>query len=112
MLIVTTPFLDGHKITEYKGCIFHSIVTGFDLGLGISAWFKNIAGGRSEMHESHIEASRNEALREFIEKVRQTGANAAVGVSMEYEMISGTQSSNGLLMVKVSGTAVIAQKVH
>ena len=63
------------------------------------------------MHESHIEASRNEALREFIEKVRQTGANAAVSITMEYEMISVTQSSNGLLMVKVSGTAVIAQQV-
>ena len=110
MLIVTTPLLDGYKITEYKGPVFHSIVTGFDVGLGISAWFKNIAGGRSNMHESHIEASRNEALNEFIQRAHQTGANAVVGITMEYEMISGTQSSNGLLMVKVSGTAVIAQK--
>ena len=110
MLIVTTPILEGYKITEYKGPVFHSIVADFDLGLGISAWFKNIAGGRSEMHENHIENSRNQALNGFIEKARQAGANAVIGLAMEYEMISGTQSSNGLLMVKVAGTAVIVEK--
>ena len=109
MLIVTTPILDGIKIIEYKGPVFYQVVAGLDWGKSLSAGFRNIIGGRSETHESFVEQARNEAMQGIIERARNMGANAIVGLNVDYEMISGTSNSNGLLMTKVIGTAVVVQ---
>ena len=107
MLIVTTPVIDGVKIKEYKGPVFYQVVAGFDLFKSLSAGFRNLVGGRSEMHEAQVEQARNEAMMGIMERARNMGANGIIGLTVDYEMISGTQSSNGLLMTKVFGTAVV-----
>ena len=107
MLIVTTPIIDGIQIKEYKGPVFFQVVAGFDVFKSLSAGFRNLVGGRSEMHEQQVEQARNEALNGIVDRARSMGANGIVGLTVDYEMISGTSSSNGLLMTKVHGTAVV-----
>ena len=107
MLIVTTPIIEGVKIKEYKGPVFNQVVAGFDVLMSLSAGWRNLVGGRSESHESQVEMARNEAISGIIERARNMGANAIIGLTVDYEMISGTQSSNAMLMTKVFGTAVV-----
>ena len=107
MLIVTTPIIEGVQIKEYKGPVFYQVVAGFDLFKSLSAGFRNLVGGRSEMHEAQVEQARNEAMMGIMERARNMGANGIIGLTVDYEMISGTQNSNGLLMTKVHGTAVV-----
>ena len=107
MLIVTTPIIEDIKIKEYRGPVFYQVVAGFDVIKSFSAGFRNLVGGRSEMHEQQVEQSRNEALNGIVDRARSMGANGIIGLSVDYEMISGTQSSNGLLLTKVHGTAVV-----
>ena len=109
MLLVTTPILEGKKIVEYKGPVFHQIVSGLDLGKSFSAGWRNLVGGHSSTHEELVAQTRDEALQGVIERARNMGANAIVGLHVDYEMISGTSSSNGLLMIKIQGTAVVVQ---
>ena len=107
MLIVTTPIIEGIQIKEYKGPVFFQVVAGFDIFQGISAGWRNLVGGRSESHEQQVEQARNEAMKGIIERARSMGANGIIGLTVDYEMISGTQNSNGMLMTKVFGTAVV-----
>ena len=107
MLIVTTPTIEGRRIMEYKGPVFFQIVTGLDWKKSFSAGWRNIVGGRSETHERLVEDGRNEAMAGIIERARAMGASGIVGLNVDYEMISGTDGSNGLLLVKVFGTAVV-----
>ena len=107
MLIVTTPIIEGVKIKEYKGPVFYQVVAGLDWTKSFSAGWRNIVGGRSETHEQLVEQARNEAIMGVMDRARGMGANGIVGLTVDYEMISGTSNSNGLLMAKVFGTAVI-----
>ena len=107
MLIVTTPIIEGIKIREYKGPVFNQVVAGLDWTKSISAGWRNIVGGRSETHEQLVEQARNEAMTGIVGRATAMGANGIVGLNVDYEMISGTQNSNGLLLVKVFGTAVV-----
>ena len=107
MLVVTTPILDGIKIKEYRGPVFFQVVAGLDFTMSIAAGFRNFVGGRSGTHESLVEQAREDAIRGIMERARDMGANAIIGLNVDYEMISGTSNSNGLLMAKVLGTAVV-----
>ena len=107
MLIVTTPIIEGKPIKEYKGLAFSQVVKGFSWTKSFSAGFLNITGGRSQGHEDIIEEGREQAILEIIEDAKRKGANAIVGFNLEFEMISGTSNSNGLLMTKAIGTAVV-----
>lgn len=107
MLIVTTHVLDGIKIREYKGPVFYQVVAGLDWTKSISAGWRNLVGGRSSTHEQLVDSAREEALNGIADRARRMGAGAIVGLTVDYEMISGTQNSNGLLLVKLSGTAVV-----
>lgn len=107
MLVVTTPILEGKKILEYKGPVFYQVVAGLDWTKSISAGWRNLVGGRSETHEALVEQARDEAMMGVMDRARMMGANAIIGLNVDYEMISGTSNSNGLLMAKVIGTAVV-----
>ena len=109
MLVVTTPIIQGKKITEYKGPIFAQVVIGFSLFKSLSAGFRNIVGGRSTSHEEAAKQARMEVMREIVGIAQQKGANAIIGLTLDFEMISGTQNSNGLLMAKAFGTAVTVE---
>ena len=105
MLVVTTPILEGKKIVEYKGPVFTQVAEGAGFGRGLSAAFRSIASGRSSMHEGMIKKTREIAMQEIMEEARKLGANAIVGLTMEYE----TMGQDAILMFKGSGTAVVVE---
>jgi len=105
MLVVTTPFLDGKKILEYKGSVFAQVARGTGFGRTIGAGFKQLSGGRSAGHEELIVSTREEALNEMIVEAERMGANAIVALSIDYEMLTG----DTLLLFKASGTAVVME---
>ncbi|WP_324825017.1 putative heavy metal-binding protein [Sinanaerobacter sp. ZZT-01] len=106
MIITTTPSIDGKRITQYKGIVFGEIVSGVNLLKDIAAGLSNIFGGRSNSYEDELIRARLNALKEMEQRALEIGANAVVGVDIDYEVLG---SDNGMLMVTASGTAVICE---
>ena len=100
MIITTTSNIDGMMIREYKGIVFGEVVEGIDLFRDIAAGFTNLFGGRSNSYENAMVESRQSAIQDMINKAERLGANAIVGVRVDYEVI------NNMLMITASGTAV------
>lgn len=105
MICVTTPTLENGVIVEYKGLVTGEVVAGVDFIKDIGASLRNIVGGRSSGYESELENSRIKAIREMEERAARMGANAVVGVDVDYE----TFGNAGMLMVSVTGTAVVVK---
>lgn len=105
MLVVTTPILEGKKIVEYKGPVFAQVAEGSGFGRGLSAAFRAFASGRSSSHEELVVKTRQIALEEIMEEAKKLGANAIVGLTMEYE----TMGQDAILMFKGTGTAVVVE---
>ena len=103
MIITTTPAIEGKKIVEYKGIVFGEVISGVNMVKDMMAGLTNIFGGRSNTYETELINARQNALREMEERAAQLGANAVVGVDIDYEVLG---ADNGMLMVTVSGTAV------
>ncbi|MDD2361860.1 MAG: putative heavy metal-binding protein [Oscillospiraceae bacterium] len=103
MIITTTPSVEGKKIVEYKGIVFGEVVSGVDFVKDFAAGITNFFGGRSGSYEEELLAARENALREMQQRAYQMGANAVVGVDIDYEVLG---TNNGMLMVSASGTAV------
>ncbi len=103
MIITTTPSVEGKTIQEYKGIVFGEVISGVDVIKDIAAGLTNFFGGRSGSYEGELIEARNAALREMESRALTMGANAIVGVDVDYEVLG--QASN-MLMVTVSGTAV------
>jgi len=106
MIISTTPSIEGHKITEYRGLVFGEVVNGVDFIKDIAAGFTNIFGGRSNSYEGELIEAREYAIKEMTERAREMGANAIVAVDIDYEVLGQT---NNMLMVTASGTAVVIE---
>ena len=106
MVVTTTNSIEGKKITEYKGIAFGEVITGINFVKDIGAGLRNFFGGRSEMYEEELQTARSQAIGEMVRRAQQMGANAIVGVDVDYEVLG---SDNGMLMVSVSGTAVVAE---
>lgn len=104
MIISTTSELQGKIIKEYRGVIFGEVVNGIGYSRDLSAAFTNMMGGRSKEYEEELVNSRADALREMMERAEKIGANAIVGVKVDYETMQGS-----MLMVIASGTAVIVE---
>lgn len=104
MLITTTPALEGHTIREYLGVVFGENVSGINFVKDFAAGLSNFFGGRSHTYEEELISARESALQEMTARAEQMGANAVVGVDVGYEMLG---SDNGMMMVTVSGTAVV-----
>lgn len=102
--MTTTNTLDGHSIQEYKGVLTGEAILGANIFKDIFASITNIIGGRSGAYEQSLREAREIAMKELAEQARALGANAVVGIDVDYESI-GADGSN-MLMVSVSGTAV------
>ena len=108
MIISTTPNLEGHEISEYRGVVFGEVINGIDFIHDISAHISNVTGGRSPEYEQEMVNARADALTEMCQCAEKVGANAVVGVDVRYEPIN--INDNVMLMVTASGTAVIIDK--
>lgn len=106
MVVTTTGSIEGKKIVMYKGIVFGEVITGINIFKDIGAGLRNIFGGRSESYEGELNNARNEAIAEMVQRAQAMGANAVVGIDIDYEVLG---SDNGMLMVSVSGTAVVAE---
>ncbi len=106
MIISTTNRLEGHEIVEYKGIVTGEAILGTNIFRDIFAGIRDIVGGRSSAYEQVLQEARETALRELEDEASQRGANAVIGIDIDYENIS-TGSSGSMLMVSASGTAVV-----
>lgn len=103
MLITTTPSIEGKQITEYLGIVFGEVVSGVDFVKDFTAGLSNFFGGRSGTYEDELIRAREQAMNEMQQRAYQMGADAVVGVDVDYEVLG---TNNGMLMVTASGTAV------
>lgn len=106
MLLTTTPAIEGKRILEYRGIVFGEVITGVNVLRDIGAGFRNFFGGRSEGYEQELTEARAAALRELTQRAEAMGANAVVGVDVDYEVLG---ADNGMMMVSVTGTAVLVE---
>ena len=104
MIVTTTPSVEGKTILEYKGIVFGEVISGVNWVRDLTAGLSNFFGGRSGTYEEELANARETALRELERRAQERGANAVVGVDVDYEILG---SNNGMLMVTVSGTAVL-----
>ncbi len=103
MIITTTAVLQGRRIREYLGIVTGEAIIGANILKDIMASIRDIVGGRSGAYEKALRTAREEALREMASQARARGADAVIGVDLDYEVLG---TSNGMLMVSSSGTAV------
>ena len=103
MIITTKPNIEGKRITEYLGVVTGEAIMGANLFRDIFAGIRDIVGGRSGAYEKELRKAREIAFEEIEEAARNVGANAVVGVDIDYEVLG---EKSGMLMVSVSGTAV------
>ena len=103
MTITTTPTLQGRQIREYLGIVTGEAIIGANIVKDILAGIRDIVGGRSGAYEEALRTAREHALRELSQEAAARGAEAVVGVDLDYEVLG---SGNGMLMVTASGTAV------
>ena len=104
MILSTTPNLEGHRITRYYGIVTGEAILGANIFRDVFAGIRDIVGGRSAAYEQELAKARKTALAELEEAARALGADAVVGVDLDYEVI------NNMLMVTASGTAVEVQR--
>ncbi len=105
MISVTTPTLENGVIVEYKGLVTGEVVAGINFIKDFGASIRNIVGGRSAGYEEELADAREKAIKEMEVRAAQMGANAVVGVDIDYE----TFGNAGMLMVSATGTAVVVQ---
>ncbi|MGQ9779477.1 MAG: heavy metal-binding domain-containing protein [Bacillota bacterium] len=106
MLIVTTPALEGHRIVRYLGLVTGEAILGANIFRDFLAGITDIVGGRAGAYEEELVKAKEVALREMAERARALGANAVVGVDLDYETVG---QGGSMLMVSVSGTAVVME---
>lgn len=106
MIITTTPSIEGKKIVDYKGIVFGEVVAGVDFIKDFAAGISNFFGGRSGSYEGELIRAREEAINEMSQRAEDLGANAIVGIDVDYEVLG---QGNNMLMVTVSGTAVVVE---
>lgn len=106
MIVTTTPGVEGKRIVEYKGIVFGEVISGVNFLKDFAAGLSNFFGGRSRAYEGELLEARSKALEEMQERAAALGANAVVGVDVDYEVLG---SGNDMLMVTASGTAVVVE---
>ena len=104
MLLTTTPTVEGHPIQNYLGLVCGEVISGVDFVKDFAAGMRNFFGGRSASYENERTDARAQANEELVQRAEQMGANAVVGIDVDYEVLG--QGGN-MMMVTVSGTAVI-----
>lgn len=104
MIISTTPQIEGRTIREYKGVVTGETIIGANFFKDFFAGIRDIVGGRAGSYEKVLREAKDTSLQEMMERARELGANAVVGIDIDYETIGANGS---MLMVAVSGTAVV-----
>ena len=104
MVLSTTPTIEGHTIREYKGIVTGETIIGANMFKDLFAGIRDIVGGRAGSYEKVLREAKDEAMREMMERAQMLGANAIVGIDLDYETIGANGS---MLMVAASGTAVV-----
>ena len=105
MLVITTPSIEGHSITRYFGLVSGEAIMGANIFKDIFASIRDIVGGRSATYEKELRRAKEVAIEEMCRQAQEQGANAVVGVDLDYETI--TSGHGSMLMVTASGTAVV-----
>ena len=103
MILTTTPSIEGRKITSYLGIITGEAIMGANIMRDLFASITDVIGGRSGAYEEKLQEARQIALHELEERAARLGANAVVGIDLDYEVVG---QSGSMLMVSASGTAV------
>lgn len=103
MILTTTQSIEGRTIVEYKGIVFGEVISGVNFFKDFGAGIRNLIGGRSSSYEKELLEARRKALSELEERARLMGADAVVGIDVDYEVLG---EGGGMLMVTASGTAV------
>jgi len=104
MLVSTTPIVEGKKIVKYLGLVSGEVIMGVNVFKDLCAGIRDIIGGRGKVYEKELKKAKETAINEMIEEARQVGANAILGVDLDYETIG-----ESMLMVSASGTAVVIE---
>lgn len=100
MIVTTTGTVEGYEVASYLGIVTGEAILGANVFRDVFAGITDILGGRSGAYEASLGEARETALREMQERAETYGANAVIGVDLDYEVI------NNMLMVSASGTAV------
>ncbi|MGM9904256.1 hypothetical protein A5844_001368 [Enterococcus sp. 10A9_DIV0425] len=103
MIITTTNNVENQTVAAYQGIVFGEVITGINVLKDLGAGLRNVFGGRSKSYEDELMVAREEALEEMTKRAQGLGADAIIGMKMDYEVLG---SDNGMLMVTCSGTAV------
>jgi uncharacterized protein YbjQ (UPF0145 family) len=106
--VVTTSSIEGRKITQYLGLVSGDAILGANIFRDFFAGIRDIVGGRSAAYEKELRKAKQIALEEMIQEAAQLGANAVIGVDLDYETVNVGQGG-GMLMVSANGTAVVYQ---
>ena len=106
MIVTTTQGFDGKRITKYLGIVTGEAILGANLFKDLFAGIRDIVGGRSATYEKELHRARDIAITEMQAQAQTLGANAVVGVDLDYEVLG---PKNGMLMVSASGTAVLTE---
>ena len=103
MLLSTTPNIEGRTVANYHGVVTGEAILGANIFKDFFAGIRDIVGGRSAAYEEELGRARQIAFREMEEQAADLGANAVIGIDIDYETVG---AQGGMLMVSVSGTAV------
>ena len=106
MLVTTTPNIEGKRITDYIGLVNGEAIIGANLVKDFFANITDVVGGRSGAYEQGLREAKSIAIKEMIDQATRLGANAIVGVDLDYQTIGGNGS---MLMVSANGTAVVIE---
>ena len=101
MIMTTTPLIEGKPVKEYLGIVTGEAIMGANIVRDFFAAVTDIVGGRSGAYETKLSQARKVALQEMAEDARKLGANAVIGIDIDYEVVR-----DGMMMVTASGTAV------
>lgn len=106
MIVTTTPSIEGKTIRQYLGVVVGEAIVGANIFRDLFASIRDIVGGRAGAYEEELQKARDIALGEMVAKASALGANAVVGVDLDYEVVG---QGGSMLMVSVSGTAVVVE---
>ena len=104
MILSTTPQIEGRPVREYKGVVTGETIIGANIFKDFFAGIRDVVGGRSGSYERVLREAKDTSMREMAERAQALGANAIVGIDIDYETIG---EANSMLMVATSGTAVV-----
>ena len=104
MILSTTPQIEGHPVIEYKGIVTGETIIGANFVKDFLASIRDFVGGRSGSYEKVLREAKDTSLQEMMERARALGANAIVGIDVDYETLG---QNNSMLMVATSGAAVV-----